>query len=155
MPHNIFAQLHSPSQRKHHCPLLNAQEAAFCQGTGRRRAGRLSGYGILANKIPVAQYVESCFLSGLRFDVEFYLSFLNDKQGIGRITPTIDCLSFPKKAVVLPAPTVERKVFGSKESFCLAIGRPGTLSLSTSTMTKDGLYAHPEEFSPLAPLGKL
>ena len=90
-------QLHLPRQCEHHGLFLNAQEATVCYCTGGCRAGRLTGDGILANKIFIAQYVEGCFLSGLGLNADLYLARLNDKQGIGRIALRVDGLPFPEK----------------------------------------------------------
>src|SRR5260370_2738652 len=86
-------QFHLPCQGEHHGLLLNAQEAAVCHGAGRRCAGRLASDGIFADKIPSTQYVEDRFSPGLGSDAEFYLSFLNDKQGISCIPLSINGLS--------------------------------------------------------------
>jgi hypothetical protein len=50
----------------------------------------------LANKISITQYVEDRFSPGFGSDAEFYLSFLNDKQGISCIPLSINGLSLPE-----------------------------------------------------------
>ena len=118
-----IGQLYVPCQGEQHSLFFDSQERAVCHCASRGRAGRLTSDGIFANKIAITQYVEDCFLPSLGLNAESYFSFLNDKQSIGRITLSIDCLSF-SEGHHLPtnAPTVVRKVFGLKARPCRTIG---------------------------------
>src|ERR1017187_1083996 len=90
-PKHIY-QLHLLCQCEHHVLLLNSQKVAVCDRAGRHRSERLTGYGILANKILIAQYAESCFLP-VGVSADFYRSCLYDKQRISHITLSVNCLS--------------------------------------------------------------
>jgi len=85
-------QLHMPGQGEKHRVFIDSQHGAVCHRASRGRAGRFTGDGIFANKIPITQYGEDCFLPGFGRNAEFYLSFLNDKYGVCRIISGVNRL---------------------------------------------------------------
>jgi hypothetical protein len=89
-----ICQLHMPCQGKQHDLLLNSQKSAVCNCAGRGRAEGLTCYGVFANKIILAEYVENCFFL-MGFGAEFYGSRLYDKYRISHVTLSVDCLSLP------------------------------------------------------------
>src|ERR1035441_565975 len=76
-----ICQLYVPGQGAQHSLFRDSQESAVCHCASRGRAATLTGNGIFANEIAIAQYVEDCFLPSWGLNAELYRSFLNDKIG--------------------------------------------------------------------------
>lgn len=87
-----ICQLYVSFQDEQHGLSRDSQKRAVCHCASRGRAATLTGKGIFANKIAIAQYGEDCFLPSFWLNAESYRSFLNDKYGVCRIVQTVNCL---------------------------------------------------------------
>ena len=74
---------------------------------------RLPCKATFAEKITLVQNAYCGFLPDLRYNAEFYLSFLYVKDSIGRVALSKDRLLLGKAAIFLPPLMVERNVLVS------------------------------------------
>src|SRR5581483_9712479 len=73
-------------ERNYHCLLVNLQNFAVRHCGRRPHAQRLSSQATFAEKLPLAQYAQGCFLANLRYDTEANLTCLDVEDRISRIS---------------------------------------------------------------------
>src|SRR5579863_8490085 len=75
-----------PMKRIHHSFLVDSKHSTICHCRCRTHTERLASERTFAEKAPIAQYADRCFLASFGDNCEFYLARLQIKHCVRSIT---------------------------------------------------------------------